>query len=689
MTTLVVTNKDSKHSIALINGYIVKEEGVQEEPPVYVTANRLQSSLMSVGYLMDEPSYQYAASKGFEWILSFWLEVQEAISEVIGDKHEYKPLIQNFSQGVERPSDNLLPQELYVDYDSIDVEESKNLTLLRLITEEEFKNIFTSLVGLNQDLAPREVEIVKWFITNYEPEELILPEVIPFKQTLCMLAAEMFPVKLDTPTDLLRVALYMSEADMSMPKVPKKLRKASKTLRKKYLFRKFSKKERRFLLSLLETTHANPEEMALKSELWKRLAEIIHPGDYKNKYPKAAEAFDLVMNKKVRTWESKLNQKFTESFQEGLKELAKKPGQFARRLDSLVRSEKRDIFEICDIFKNEIVHKVSNRVLYQLYAHFNRRADVGTNRKITFKRKVIDLKAIPSVDPEAVARILQAIELTLYTRFSELDPLGKVYIDPQLDEVFIPRDMKELSYSAKPMVRGQRLPFSNPNAKVIRAYVHWYNDGSRRCDIDLSAVLIGNENPKHIGWDSNKWYIKEEEVLAAYSGDVTNRLGPCAEYVDIDVKKCLDAGYRYVVVDARDYVRGQGGLSTYKDCIFGIMEREAPEASKVFKPSTVSNAFTLSSTAVGVIAGALDLLTKEWFLIDIDTQNSISSLSLKEVVSVLEQVTKPASFTVKQLLRLHAKARGSLVASPEDADIVFNKRDFLTNYTEISKWMGV
>lgn len=147
--------------------------------------------------------------------------------------------------------------------------------MIKYGTQERFERIFTDLVSINTSLTPSDLNIVKWFVeTN---QKLVFPDVIPFKENLCTLAGmgiEGLPVK--TTTDVLRIAVHLSGGDISLPKVPDaEIRlnrwsyfKSENPEREKFKFKSFSRKERKYLLGLLEKTNCDPKEMALKSGRW-------------------------------------------------------------------------------------------------------------------------------------------------------------------------------------------------------------------------------------------------------------------------------------------------------------------------------------------------------------------------------------------------------------------------------------
>jgi hypothetical protein len=217
---------------------------------------------------------------------------------------------------------------------------------------------------------------------------------------------------------------------------------------------------------------------------------------------------------------------------------------------------------------------------------------------------------------------------------------------------------------------------------VIRAYVHWFDEKGVR-DLDLTATFIGSRGVEVIGWNGT-----HNGLIGCYSGDIRHRQGACAEYIDIDVKNALSAGYQYVVMDVRNY--NGGTLAEITDCVFGYMEREFPKAGEIFVPSTLANSVRLQSPSSNSIMAVIDLSTMEYIFLDID-QNGIpvASANVQQLLDAIKPYTELPKFSVYDLLTLHIDARGVNVKDEDKADIKLRFEDFESSYVEILKWMGV
>jgi hypothetical protein len=561
-------------------------------------------------------------------------------------------------------------------------------TKIELGNEAKFLNIFTDLVSVNQSLTPDDLNVVKYFVES--GNKLIFPDRIPFKENLCTLAAMKLPVPVKTVTDVLRIAVSLSGGDISLPKVPYAKVKASSwstatvdnPKRVNFKFKKFTRSERKYILGLLENTNCDVREFALKDNRWIRLGEVLHPGDYSKQFPKAFQMFDDIRNTKVMTWYGEVTKAFSESFDDGLEKLGERPGEFIRRLDSLLRSA-------TDVKRAKILSKLadiapdsSNKVLYETLNHFEDRANPVKGRSIMVKgsRKRTDLPDLPAIKKDTIDSLKKTIIATLYGKFSQLESMGSVWIDDELKKIPLPTNMRSLNSSLKPVIRGQRIPIGNQDSKVIRAYVHWF-DAVGNEDIDLTATFIGEGKIKHIGWNGS-----HNESIGCYSGDIRHKRGACAEYIDIVVDEALKQDFKYVVMDARNYT-GRG-LDSVEECVFGYMEREKPQHNEIFVPATLANSVKLQSESANTLVALIDLETREYIFLDIDMAGiPVASANFSEIMKAIKPYTSLPSLSVYTIMEMHAKSRGKIV-SKSKADTKFGIDDFGT-YVEILKWMGV
>jgi len=299
-------------------------------------------------------------------------------------------------------------------------------------------------------------------------------------------------------------------------------------------------------------------------------------------------------------------------------------------------------------------------------------------------RKRTQLPELPAIAAETIESVQRVIVETLISKFSVLPKFGKVAIDEELKKIPMPTNMRSTSTSLRPTIRGQRTPIGNQNAKVIRTFVHWF-DEQGTIDIDLHGFLIGEKRRENIGWNAyhNTGY-------GCHSGDIIARQGPCAEYVDVDVAKAVKAGLKYLVVTINNF-RG-GTLESIKDCVAGTMEREFPESNKNFVPATLSNCMRLTSQASTSLMCVVDLETREYIHLDLDVDGiPVASHQAKEIMDAIKPYCEMPKFSVYDLLLLHVQGRGGELVDgiEEKADTYFTFEEFSSSYVKTMEFMGV
>lgn len=666
-------------------------------------AMSVMSELLQFGYVLTPGAIDNIAATSRDNAIAFHNEVISYLKKMTGSNRNFKPFWPGFPQQVMEKSEFELWVHQIVHYMSNGTysptewtkerptafEQSKyyNITVG---TESDFEKIFTDLVSVNNSLTPDDLDVVKFFVSNNHT--LKFPAAIPFKENLCTLAAMGLDVPVRTVTDVLRIAVGMSGGDISLPKVPFKMVQANRWSKHKeknparelFKFKKFTRSERKIILSLLEKTNCDASEAVLKDQRWVRLGEILHPGEYKSKFPNAFKMFDAIRNQKVQSWYGKVSVAFKKSAIDGIAILAQRPGEFMRKLDWMVRGNVETRKLALEAFE-QIAHKISNKVLFEAYNHFESRYLPVTNRTIMVKgsRKRTKLPDLTSLHPAVIDNIQLIIRRTLIAKFAELPKLGKVYVDEKLENIPLPTNMRSASSGLRPRIRGQRIPIGNQNAKVIRAFVHWYDENGNQ-DIDLTCTFIGLGKIDHIGWNGRH----SSDALGTYSGDVRHRQGACAEYVDIKLSNALRAGYKYAIIDARNY-NGRS-FETVKDCVAGYMEREHAESNPAFVPSTIANCTKLMNESSSTIVSMIDLETQEYIHLDVDQDGlPVASANFNELLEAVKPYMEKPKFSVYDLILMHVDARGGeIVEVTEKADTYFSFDQFCDSYIEALKLIG-
>lgn len=707
--------------IALQRGmfYIDSRPSVSKSPSKEVLVHTVHAELMQFGFMLDNAALLCFMSESEEDIIRYHNEVIPYLRYIKGDG-EYRPLYDGFPQQVMEMSDVELFANAIRHYRSLGqwvpnsytkarttAFEHTEYKMLRPCSEGEFNRIFTDILSVNQSITPMDKEVVKWFLENIRPEDLkpLFPNTIPFKENLCFLLSVEGVLYLDfTYTDILRTATYMSGGDVSLAQNTR--------------FR-LSNKQRRWIMAMLEVkTRENGkvgqafldslEDLKKHRNKWLALFNHIHADSKRFRTPMYENAQRVVEilrfhEKKIQTWNSKVENETISAYKYNL--LRQKPGEFARQLnrlllgcvvDGVIRGEGY-VNQVIYNFES-IAHKISNKVLFELYTYFEGRREDQKQRTVFIKgaRKPVELEPLEKLPKEIVDKVQAVILNAVKSKFAAWPQMGKVIIDERLKNIPLPTNMRSVSETDTPVVRGTRMPINVGHTKVVRFYVHW-KDASGHEDLDLSATFLGMGQKAHVAWDQNYNLVMQNACtgkvmpsmhVAVHSGDVRHRKGDCAEYIDIDIKNARRCGFRYVLVDVRNF--NYGSMKSVSPA-FGYMEREHPEANTTWVPSTVAASWRLQSEAIACLAVMIDLDTMEYIPLDIDSNSITATGDADAILTAMQMYMEPPKLSVHDLVVWHVAARGgeAVTEAAEDEEIqYFRFEDFATSYIETLKLMA-
>ena len=432
------------------------------------------------------------------------------------------------------------------------LDQDLKLEVIELGDMDELRTLTQQLVASPTSLSKTDKQDLAVLLRTFAHElSAVLPERIEFKENLAVVAAEVMALEaveadpatllapsFRTATDILRFAVALSDGDVSLAKPTK--------------FRSFKRRERRFLLGLLERIGNPHEDIARYAQPWIRLGERLHPGEYAKKFPKASEAFAAVREgRKPETFNHRVEALLSQIWHEGLRKdrggdahgqllalLSKRPGEFARRLDDLLR-DAESAAPVLTAFE-AIVDKVATRVLIQLGTHLRHRNEPRSLRVFFPKGNVGKAFGIednlPPLDESVRVHAASLCRDALLRRFGELEPLGHVYVDPRLRNYTVAMAPRSASKSLRALSRGSRIPLPEGSGGTLRLFL-WWKEGkvagkpTGRVDIDLSAAMYDHR----WGWMEHISYTKLRSIKyrAAHSGDITSAPDGACEFIDL------------------------------------------------------------------------------------------------------------------------------------------------------------
>ena len=288
---------------------------------------------------------------------------------------------------------------------------------------------------------------------------------------------------------------------------------------------------------------------------------------------------------------------------------------------------------------------ISSKVLVELYNHFkspNQISSVKVNgRDMVFERGEDRLD--PMISSLAAGYISTIIEIKL----SELPKLSYRIDNISEDLKLIPVNVTNTGNNdnVESSKRYSRYKLSD-DYKVLRAFLHWYDDNGT-IDLDLSVPAL-DENMNVITTIS---YSNLKQSGIYHSGDVRHKKGGCAEYVDIHLDK-LDNNIKYILLVAYSF-DGQP-FNSVKECLFGYMPLYDNQAH-IFNLKSVKGLVGITSNSTANVMCIFDVKEKEFIWLDINILDRTSSSITSDTMALVKQVfnKKNDVLSVYDLLRIN------------------------------------
>jgi stress response protein SCP2 len=640
-------------------------------------------------------------------------EIVPVLKRMKGAHVTHKPMYPNFPTQVMEASDAELYLNAIFHYISVVFGESwlpnyekversplignHKLKLIGLAEKGDYAKAIDDLIHSSIALSETHRNYIKDFYAENKKD--FKPTNISNKEILAFVAGMLYSDKniltleglFKTPTDVLRFITALSDGDVSLADNTK--------------FLKMPRGQRKMVLNILEGMTHLSENMVKHRNKWIRVAEKLHPGEFKTRFPKSFAAFkNLRSGETIETFYTNIEKLYSEGkYLKCATELASRPTDLARRLDALVRNA-RQKDGIVDVFK-KVASKVSTPVLLNVRSHFQSRTEQSDTRMFFPKGNLAKVQVIKNdlkpLDKAICGKIVKIAGKALINRFGEMPSLGKVYIDETLKGINVPFALRSASNSFKTVARGSRIAIPG-DKKVVRLFTWWKNGvkpGMKaetdsyygdRIDIDLSVMFLDDKfsDAGHVSWTNLRWGGGEDSV-SAHSGDITDAPKGASEFIDIDIEKALKKGIRYVAVNVHAFTTQT--FDTMKECFAGVMLRDNLKSGEIYDPKTVEHKFDLTAAATTAIPMIFDLQTRELIWLDLTLNNKMSYMgwgqtvegnkkSLATIVQGIVDLNKP---TLYDLFKLHAEGRGKVVTDKKKADKVYDLEYTLNSLPEI------
>jgi len=627
------------------------------------------AEMMQFGYMPDIKLSTQLAQLSVADLTSLYVRVIPVLKKAVGANVVHKPFYPGFPEQVMQMSELELFSNAIAHYHShgqwlpnfsvnsrpVSFEDIK-FKPLTVVSNSDVDNVFTNLLSSADSISASNKDIIRWFVTSNR--SLNVP-AIPFKENMCVLAATLFDHDkwdeslVTTTTDILRIATYLNDGDISL----------SESTR----FKSLPRRQRKVLVRALEKV-IKEEDLMLHKQKWVRLFHNLHVGDYSDSLYSCAKK--LRENIKIETFNGNLEQAYNlKDYKTVISLLTTRPGVFARNISRLIGATGKHRPDTIAAFKS-VVDDVPTRNLTQLWGSLKTRS-VDVDKRVIFPKGAVSSayvlrNKLARLPKKYLTALIDIIKQSLHTRFTQLEPLGTVWIDPDLTGCPLPTGMRSASEGLKEVARGTRMEMCDKD--TLRFFVYWKGQ-----DIDLSAS-IHDENFNQVEVLS---YYDLRGTFGCHSGDITSAPDGASEFIEIDIAQALKKG-RYIAMHVMVY--SGPTFKEHEECFAGWMSRDAVNSNEIYEPKTVTQKIDLCSDSKNVIPVMFDLLERKAIWVDINTNGkSFNTVAVNNVENnkatiadtVEAFVSLDNKISLHELFTLHAEARGELVSNVDDADTVF------------------
>lgn len=692
MFNRIVEEMLRRKNMIFVGGSLGKENTTQGET--------FSKNLYPIGYKLDDDAKDAVSHLSEAAANELFVIVANTLKDMVGDDVVHTSLnFEHAEEGYKKSKsatefsgneDNSV-HEMVSDIDVSEINESELKALTPSYDEADFDLIVKNLIKGNTSVSNSDKETIAWAIEN-RPTENIIPDEIPQKETIAFVAGCFMKNKLnvsllpfDTTTDVLRLVMALSNKDVSLSESEKI---------------HLSRPEARFVMSILDYVVQKGgyymQDALRNREKFVRLAERIHPTRFKDDFPDAFRFFEELKTAKKSdypTINGRIEQMLAkENYKGAVKLLKKAPGEFAKRIYSiLAKINNSSAMIVVDAF-GEVASDVPTPALLSLASMLKARYDLKDGEeyyhavlpKSTNGKYYAYKQTATEIPHNILDKLISICEVTLATRFSELDSLGKVYIDPELIKYKIPSGARSESKSFRTLARGSRVKIKG-GTRYIRPFIYWIGH-----DVDLSCSVM-DENLKALDYCSFRNLGTRSHIMI-HSGDITNAPKGASEFIDIDYHALKNRypNAKYIMFDVISYSGEK--FNQIEKAYFGVIESDktarAPLADSAYNAKDVTFKVDLTAKSTVVTPLIYDIENEEFIWCDISTtfrERTYGGAMIEEMITssmaalkFFENNERPELYS---LFMLHAAFRATeIVDNPDDADTVFSVDKGITPY---------
>jgi hypothetical protein len=580
------------------------------------------NNLSYYGYGLSEKAYQILHQIDVDSLTKWWLEIEPVLRKVTGEDRKIGDFVvyKNFPQEVLEMSEvEYWTKQILMywgfpnHYFTEEVKERARLNdkikfkILQPASENTLLEIFESILYLPNAWVDQQWRDIRHLLANFL--DLIDTNKISFKENLIQVLVYCFEekkaIKVKSATDVLRLAVGLSGGDIG-------LKKASK-------FRKFKRKERQYLLNLLNQCSNLTEDVFRRKNVWKKLMFLLHPGDYLEQFPEVVKAYHLLYsNQAPETFNHQLEKLFLEKNPQVLTLLKTRSGEFLRRLHHcLLLFGQETVIAFKEIIPQLKLIQLLKLQAYLETINYRLYRTVAPKGNWT-KMQILEMNNNRELNEEWIKEILTDLAKEIKKRVDQVAPI--VYLDPQVKMIKLQTNDSDLT----PYGRGTIFPIPH-NIKFIRTASYW-RSGKTNYNI----------------WYDNGWNFFAEDWTplgsccwtdvsfgqgsAIFSGDPTNSKdleGNACQLIDLYLTELLAQNVRYAVWNILCY--NHIAFSKAEEVFAALQWGENPETGNLFEPSRCQLSFPIKEDNLTKYIALIDLYQYQLIYLDANLYGQVNS----------------------------------------------------------------
>lgn len=437
----------------------------------------------------------------------------------------------------------------------------------------------------------------------------------------------------------------------------------------------FPRKLGRIVAWLFNTMEMPAEEMCRimhpQREIWVHMFRALHLPEYARRKGsgKLARVLDRFYRGDYLVPQGAVDKaRAAGDFKTTMELLRLRPGAFARQLFANMLYFDAD--KVVDEFR-KVIPDLSTRLVISLgnaaqnyfNPNFSRPVRIITGRVVQVMKNPLLASYTDAQLQDMIIMVKGLLNDALSIKYGMMPSpaAGHIFIDPVLDNCVMPVSDRSISVqdvgSALP---GMVFPVKGDK---VRLFLYW-GEGmpAQALDLDLSALILYDGDARSCD------FRQLTRPGAQHSGDIRwipDNVGT-AEYVELDLRKLLKSGARYVVFSATNYSGGPLPANTRIGWMSSKYRMKVSEENGVaFDPSCVQMMIRLPENTVSrtMHFGILDVEKKEITYVEYPDNQQVVGEGAEVALSMLEKLK--SKLTIGKALHMMAAARGLAEVSAE------------------------